>query len=119
MRECSRGGLKHPRIVQEGWDEATILSLVLHEIGVGIVIDTARWRCPEGVIVLPIADLNLPFPLSLTWRKDNGSPLLAHFVATVRPLVTQAKRNPNHLRFRGSTHRMRPSTPVERSDSRR
>lgn len=91
MRECSRGGLKHPRIVQEAWDEATILSLVLHRTGVGIVVDTARWRCPEGVAVLSVVDLNMPFPLSLTWKRDNRSPLLAQFAGVVRTLVAPTK----------------------------
>jgi hypothetical protein len=47
MHECFRGGLKSPRIVQEGLNEATILSLVSHGMGVGWVNGTARWRCPE------------------------------------------------------------------------
>src|SRR6516225_541838 len=50
MHECFRGGLKSPRIVQEGLNEATILSLVSHGMGVGWVNGTARWRCPEGVV---------------------------------------------------------------------
>jgi hypothetical protein len=33
MHECLRGGLKSPRIVQEGLNEATILSLVSHGMG--------------------------------------------------------------------------------------
>jgi hypothetical protein len=33
VRECFRGGLKSPRIVQEGLDEATILSLVATGMG--------------------------------------------------------------------------------------
>src|SRR6516164_7237820 len=37
MHECFRGGLKSPRIVQEGLNEATILSLVSHGMGVGWV----------------------------------------------------------------------------------
>jgi DNA-binding transcriptional LysR family regulator len=51
MHECFRGGLKSPRIVQEGLNEATILSLVSHGMGVGWVNGTARWRCPEGVVI--------------------------------------------------------------------
>jgi DNA-binding transcriptional LysR family regulator len=65
-------------------DEATILSLVSHGLGVGFVNGTARWRCPEGVVVL--SDLNMPLRLALVWKKDNGSPLLARFVADVRLL---------------------------------
>src|SRR6201988_3907872 len=37
MHECFRGGLKSPRIVQEGLNESTILSLVSHGMGVGWV----------------------------------------------------------------------------------
>ena len=86
MRECYRGGLKSPRIVQEGLNEATILSLVSSGLGVGWVLGTARWRCPENIIVLPVADLNMPVTLALVWRRDNASPLLAKFVGDVRRL---------------------------------
>jgi DNA-binding transcriptional LysR family regulator len=86
MHECYRGGLKSPRIVQEGSNEATILSLVSSGLGVGWVLGTARWRCPETVVVLPVADLNMPLSLALAWRRDNTSSLLANFVDDVRCL---------------------------------
>jgi DNA-binding transcriptional LysR family regulator len=84
MHECFRGGLKSPRIVQEGQDEATILSLVATGLGVGWVLRTARWHRPNSVDILSVIDLVMPQPLSLAWRKDNHSPLLASFVADVR-----------------------------------
>ena len=86
MHECYRGGLKSPRIVQEAANEATILSLVTHGIGVGWVNETARWRCPKQVVVLSVSDLNMPLPMALAWRKDNTSPLLANFIAEVQRL---------------------------------
>jgi DNA-binding transcriptional LysR family regulator len=86
LRLRDRGGLKSPRIVQEGLNESTILSLVSHGMGVGWVNGTARGRCPEGVVILSIADLNMPLPLALAWRRDNTSPLLANFIADVRTL---------------------------------
>ena len=86
MHECFRGGLKSPRIVQEGLNEATILSLVSHDMGVGWVNGTARWRCPESVVIVAVVDLDMPLPLALAWRKDNTSPLLSSFVAEVRRL---------------------------------
>ena len=86
MHECFRGGLKSPHIVQEGVNEATMLSLVSHGVGVAFVNENARWRCPQGVVVLPVMDLNLQLPLALVWRKDNVSPLLAKFVADVKLL---------------------------------
>jgi DNA-binding transcriptional LysR family regulator len=86
MRECYRGGLKSPRIVQEGLNEATILSLVSTGLGVGWVIGTARWRSPESVVILPVVDLNMPLPLALAWRRDNPSTLLSNFIAEVQRL---------------------------------
>jgi DNA-binding transcriptional LysR family regulator len=86
MRKCYSGGLKSPRIVQEGVNEPTILSLVSTGMGVGWVLATARWRCPDSVVIMPVLDLNMPLHLALVWRKDNASPLLANFVAAVRSL---------------------------------
>ena len=86
MRECYRGGLKSPHIVQEGVNEPTILSLVSTGMGVGWVLATARWRCPESVVILPVVDLNMPLTLTLVWKKDNSSPLLANFIAEVQRL---------------------------------
>ena len=34
--------------------------------------------------ILSVADLKMPLPMSLVWRKDNFSPPLAQFVAEVR-----------------------------------
>jgi DNA-binding transcriptional LysR family regulator len=86
MHECYRGGLKSPRIVQEGLNEATILSLVSTGLGVGWVLGSARWRCPETVAILPVVDLNVPLRLTLAWRRDNTSPLLARFIGEVKRL---------------------------------
>jgi DNA-binding transcriptional LysR family regulator len=87
MHECFRGGLKSPRIVQEGLNESTILSLVSHGMGVGWVNGTARWRCPEGVVIVTVVDLDMPLPLALAWRRDNTSPLLASFIGEVKRLA--------------------------------
>jgi DNA-binding transcriptional LysR family regulator len=86
MHECFRGGLKSPRIVQEGLNEATILSLVANGLGVGWVLGTARLRCPTSVAIISVVDLNVPLPLALVWRRDNSSPLLANFIAEVQCL---------------------------------
>jgi LysR substrate binding domain len=79
-------GLKSPRIVQEGLNEATILSLVSTGLGVGWVLGSARWRSPATVVILPVADLNVTLRLALVWRRDNTSPLLARFIGEVEGL---------------------------------
>jgi DNA-binding transcriptional LysR family regulator len=86
MHACFRGGLKSPHIVQEGVNEATILSLVSCGLGVAFVSNATRWRCPAGVVLLPVADLKLTLPFALIWRKDNTSSLLTKFVADARAL---------------------------------
>ena len=53
MHECFRGGLKAPHIIQEGFNEATILSLVSTGLGVGWVLGSARWRCPAAATPIP------------------------------------------------------------------
>ncbi len=86
MLACYRGGLKSPHIVQEGFNEATILSLVSTGLGVGWVLGSARWRCPASVAILPVVDLNVPLTLALAWRRDNTSPLLAKFIGEIKRL---------------------------------
>jgi DNA-binding transcriptional LysR family regulator len=93
MQACSRGGLTTPRIVQEAEDQATLLALVACRLGVAFVTDATRWRCPKGVMLRPIVDLQLPIAFSLVWRKDNASPLLARFVADVRQLPEVRTQN--------------------------
>src|SRR5271166_4122365 len=73
-------------VEQEGLNEATILSLVSTGLGVGWVLESARWRCPETVAILPVVELNVPVRLALEWRRDNTSALLARFVDEVRHL---------------------------------
>src|SRR6185503_2853587 len=92
MAECARGGLKAPRIVQETADEAAILSLVACRIGVAFVSSASRWRCPPGVALLSVTDLNVTLPFALIWRRDNDSPLLAKFTADVRSMVERRGR---------------------------
>ena len=86
MHECFRGGLKAPHIIQEGFNEATILSLVSIGLGVGWVLGSARWRCPKTVVIRPVVDLKMPLTLALSWRRDNSSPSLARFIGEVRRL---------------------------------
>jgi DNA-binding transcriptional LysR family regulator len=92
MDACVRGGLRAPRIVQETASETIILSLVQCRVGVAFINSAARWRCPPGVVLLPVTDLNVEIPFALMWRKDNHSPLLAKFTVDVRSMVERKGR---------------------------
>ena len=93
MAACARGGLKAPRIVQETATETMILSLVQCRVGVAFVSSASRWRCPPGVVLLPVSDLNVTFPFALMWRKDNSSPLLTKFVMDVKSVLQRRGAN--------------------------
>ena len=84
MEACARGGLSAPRIVQEATDRDTVLGVVQCRIGVAWVPESTRWHCPRGIVLLPIADMNVRLPFHLIWRKDNFSPALMGFVAQVK-----------------------------------
>jgi DNA-binding transcriptional LysR family regulator len=64
-----------------------MLGLVACGLGVAFVTDATRWRCPRDVVLRRVVDLRLPITVSLIWRKDNASPLLARFPADVRQLI--------------------------------
>src|SRR5215813_9575642 len=98
MHECYRGGLKSPRIVQEGLNEATILSLVSTGSGVGWVLETARWRCPETVAILPVMDLNYATAASSRLEKGQSLPfareLRRRWTAVARGASPTRRLNP-------------------------
>jgi DNA-binding transcriptional LysR family regulator len=87
MAACAKGGLSHPRIVQETDREVTLLTLVAWRIGLALVTNNTRWRCPPGVVLLPVPDLHMPIKFSLIYRRDNRSILLARFVSGTRSLL--------------------------------
>jgi len=93
MAACARGGLKAPRVVQQTAVETMILSLVQCGVGVALISSAARWRCPPGVTILPVVDLNVTFPFALMWKENNNSPLLAKLVDNVKCLVDQKGRD--------------------------
>jgi DNA-binding transcriptional LysR family regulator len=84
MEACARGGLSAPHVVQEATDRDTVLGCVQCQIGIAWVTESTRWHCPRGVVLLPVADMNVRLPFNVIWKKDNGSPLLQKFLAQVQ-----------------------------------
>jgi len=83
-RECARGGLAAPRIVQEATDRDTVLGLVQYGIGIAWLTESIRWHSPRGVVLLPVVDMKVRLPFNVIWKKDNSLPLLQKFVAQVQ-----------------------------------
>ena len=83
-RECARGGLGAPRIVQKATDRDTVLGLVQCGTGIAWLTESIRWHCPRGVVLLPVVDMKVRLPFNVSWKKDNSLPLLQKFVAQVQ-----------------------------------
>lgn len=75
LAACAAGGLV-PDIVQEGENEAAVLSLVSAGIGVAIVNDRNRFRPPVRVEFATIRDLRVQLPLSFAFQKEYVNPAL-------------------------------------------
>jgi DNA-binding transcriptional LysR family regulator len=82
---------KSPRIVQQGLNEAIILSVVSTGLGVRWVLG-AQGAVPSNVAILPVVDLTMPLMLALAWRRDNTSPVLANFIGEVQGVHTIGSR---------------------------
>lgn len=83
MAACAKGGLV-PDVRQEGSNQSTMLSLVAAGIGVTLANSVARWRKPEGVTLVGVADLDMKLKLDLIWNESDRNPALARAVALAR-----------------------------------
>ena len=73
---------------QEATDRDTVMGLVQYGIGIAWPTESTRWHCPRGIVLLPVADMQVRLPFNLIWKKDNMSPLLQKFVAQVQVTKT-------------------------------
>lgn len=83
LTACAAAGLV-PKIVQEGRNEAAVLSLVSAGIGVAIVNDRNRYRPPAQVEFAELPELRLRLPLSFAYREDQPNPALETMLACLR-----------------------------------
>jgi DNA-binding transcriptional LysR family regulator len=84
---CQQGGLT-PNIVAEISSSEARLTLVNAGMGICFVDDLQRGREGPGVVLRKVADFSVPLSISLVWRHDDPSPILANFV----DIVTQRSR---------------------------
>ena len=87
---CAAHGFA-PRIIQEAEHSDGIMGLVAAAMGVTLQVDSAWLRALDGVTIRPLRETPPEVRTSAIWRKDHRStsPALAHFVETVRAVVTE------------------------------
>jgi DNA-binding transcriptional LysR family regulator len=80
---CREHGFS-PRIVAEGADIETQLSLVAAGIGVSLQPSYYANLCPPGVEFRPLTGTSPSVSLQVAWRRRDRSPAVAHFVEAAR-----------------------------------
>jgi len=79
-----------PDIVVEVAAVDVAYSLVAAGMGVALVITSHPGREPTDVALRRIVDFDVPMPLSMIWRRNNLSPVLANFVQMVEAAQADA-----------------------------
>jgi DNA-binding transcriptional LysR family regulator len=79
-----------PDIVVEVAAVDVAYSLVAAGMGVALVITSHPGREPTDVALRRIEDFDVPMPLSMIWRRNNPSPVLANFVQMVEAAQAEA-----------------------------
>lgn len=76
-----------PRIIQDATSTPTILSLVGADVGVALLPASAESLQFAGVVYRPITDVDQRVPISLAWRINDHSPVLAEFLAVAEEVA--------------------------------
>jgi DNA-binding transcriptional LysR family regulator len=82
---CARAGFQ-PNIVEEVSTSQTALGLVGTGMGITFVSAAPVGVPPPGVVYRSVPDLSLSLELSVAWRRDNASTVLAEIVGLARTL---------------------------------
>lgn len=75
------------KVVQEANSESTMLSLVAAGIGVTLITEAVKRRKPDGVVLIPVDDLDLQISLKAMWRSDDKTPAVSKFMSITRRCV--------------------------------
>lgn len=78
-----------PHVTQEVNQLQIVISLVTAGLGVGLVTTSAQRLSSQDVVYLDLVEPTPKAEFSVIWRKDDSSPLLQAFLATVKE-VSQA-----------------------------
>ena len=83
---CVQAGFT-PRIVQEAQDAQTIGALVAANLGVSLLLTPTPPIDPGLVVYRPLADPVPSWDMALAWSAENGSAVLARFLAVATDLA--------------------------------
>ena len=87
FREAFEGRGWQPRVVQEASSYMTTTSLVAAGYGCALGITLPGAAEVEGIVQIPILDLDLHLRIELVWHKDNPSPVLQRFLELARKVL--------------------------------
>jgi DNA-binding transcriptional LysR family regulator len=90
FREALKDRAWKPRIAQEASSFATTRSLVAAGFGCALGIAIPGQGQLEGIVQIPVQDLDLRIRLHLVWSPENPSPTLQRFLAVVREVLASA-----------------------------
>ncbi|MEM7025930.1 MAG: LysR family transcriptional regulator [Pseudomonadota bacterium] len=78
-----------PTIAHEGESAISIMGLVGAGLGVAFQPESAAFRKPASVKLVPVQDMQLAVTMDLAWRTDRDTPALRILVDLVRSLLDQ------------------------------
>ena len=80
-----------PRVTQQARHPYTMLNLVAHELGVGLMLDSARYLPVEGVAFVDIEDVPVPgeTEVSLVWADRPHKPYHRSMLDLMRDIASQ------------------------------
>jgi DNA-binding transcriptional LysR family regulator len=95
LQACQKAGMTMNIVQLVPYVGGTALTLVSAGVGISFAQESsARMTKPINVTLRPIDDLDLKARLSVTWRQDNTSPLLASFLDVVRRMRGEFRNPP-------------------------
>ncbi len=87
---CNAGGLT-PNIMTEVRSAEAVLSMVAIGLAVGFVDSHEVGSEPNSVVIRPLADFSVAFPLSLAWNPERTTPALQNFITVLTETVEAQK----------------------------
>nr|WP_320132549.1 LysR substrate-binding domain-containing protein [uncultured Holophaga sp.] len=84
FRKALEGRSWRPRIVQEASSFPTTASMVAAGFGCALGIATPPHLTVDGLVQIPLEDIDLRMQVHLVWQPDNPSPVLQRFLDVAR-----------------------------------